>query len=389
MPLHQKVTLLALALVAPLSVGAQAPDSARAPTEPAGRAAAPPPFDFSGVLFANYQYGGVKGDRAQNRFDVERAYLTFRARAGERTNVRVTADVVQQTAGGSDAYYRGWSMRLKYAYAQYQFAKAPGGLEADARLGMLHTPIIEVEEQHWIRGLGQTAVDATGFFSSADLGAATSVKLPAKLGELYAGVFNGNGYTSRETDRFKDYGARLTITPFPGGETLLRGLSVSPWYYKGATASRFLPGQGTLEPVREGRRKDRYGVFLGLRDPRLTLGLELARRVDEVERADTLVDVEPTVTERTNALTSAFVLARPLALLGGDAKSRLLAVARADRRPVRDADAYSDFHVLGLGWDLSAKTQLWLDWQSHQPRYADAPASADTRTWFLHLIANF
>ena len=383
---------ITLLLLTPPALRAQVPaDSgrARADTARPARAASPAPFDFSGVLYANYQYGGAKGDRSQNRFELDRAYLTFRARAGERTNVRVTADVFQQTSSGSDAYYRGWAVRMKYAYAQYQFLQGENGLRADARLGMLHNPIIEVIEQHWIRGIAQTAIDATGFFSSADVGVASNVTLPAKLGEAYVGIFNGNGYQSRETDRFKDYGARLTITPFAGGGSVLKGFSVSPWYYKGATASRYLAGQGTLEPVRESRRKDRYGVFVGLKDPRLTLGVGVARRIDETESADTLGDVAPTVTERTNALTSAFVVARPLALLGGPATSRLLVAARADRRPVRDADAYSDFRILGLGWDLSAKTQLWLDWQGNQPRYAGAPASADTRTWYLHLIANY
>jgi len=31
------------------------------------------PFAFSGVIYANFQYGGVKGNRSQNRFDLDRA----------------------------------------------------------------------------------------------------------------------------------------------------------------------------------------------------------------------------------------------------------------------------------------------------------------------------
>ena len=49
------------------------------------------PFDFSGILYANYQYGGTKGNRTVNRFDVERAYLTFRATPGEHFAIRITA----------------------------------------------------------------------------------------------------------------------------------------------------------------------------------------------------------------------------------------------------------------------------------------------------------
>ena len=64
------------------------PDTARQPadtqpTPPPPAPAASLPFDFSGIIYANYQYGGVKGNRSVNRFEVERAYLTFRATPGE------------------------------------------------------------------------------------------------------------------------------------------------------------------------------------------------------------------------------------------------------------------------------------------------------------------
>src|ERR1043165_6967442 len=59
------------------------PAPATLPPAPPPAAAAPLPFEFSGILFANYQYGGVKGNRTTNRFDLDRAYLTFRATPGE------------------------------------------------------------------------------------------------------------------------------------------------------------------------------------------------------------------------------------------------------------------------------------------------------------------
>ena len=83
------------------------------------------PFEFSGVLFANYQYGGVKGNRTTNRFDLDRAYLTFRATPGEHFGVRITADVYQQRDTTRDSYYRGWTVRAKYAYGQFDSFAAP------------------------------------------------------------------------------------------------------------------------------------------------------------------------------------------------------------------------------------------------------------------------
>ena len=52
------------------------------------------PIDFSGVIYANYQYRGDKGaPNPSNKFDLERVYLTFRMPAGDRASIRVTTDV--------------------------------------------------------------------------------------------------------------------------------------------------------------------------------------------------------------------------------------------------------------------------------------------------------
>ena len=160
---------LLLAVAAPLAgARAQTPDSTRRDSTgrdslPHARPAAPAaasalPFDFSGVLYANYQYGGTKGNRSQNRFDINRVYLTFRGAAGERVSYRVTADIFQNTDDTKNQFYGGWAYRLKYAYGQYDFIRGHGDdLKANVRFGMLHTPIVDYEEQFWPRGIQQTA----------------------------------------------------------------------------------------------------------------------------------------------------------------------------------------------------------------------------------------
>ena len=117
----------AVIAVSPFLLAAQGPaqarpDTTKPPVDTQPRASQPAPapalpFEFSGILYANYQYGGTKGNRGVNRFDVERAYLTFRATPGERFSVRVTADLYQQRDTTRDQYYRGWALRAKYAYA--------------------------------------------------------------------------------------------------------------------------------------------------------------------------------------------------------------------------------------------------------------------------------
>src|SRR6185503_9286715 len=102
---------------------------------PATQAAALP-FAFSGVLYTNYQYGGVKGNRAQNRFDLDRAYLNFRARGGERDSIRVTLDVFQQRDTTRDRFYRGWAFRAKYAFLQHELLRGPAtAVRMNAKIG--------------------------------------------------------------------------------------------------------------------------------------------------------------------------------------------------------------------------------------------------------------
>src|ERR1700686_994314 len=197
-------------LALPVAISAQQPTPDT--TKPAPTVVSVP-VDFSGVLYANYQYRTDVAAQSANKFDLERAYLTFRMPAGDRASIRITADVFQQLTTPNDAYYKGWVVRAKYAYLQYDLIKS-ATWNANIRGGLIHTVVIDHVEQFWPRWISQTPVERAGFFSSADAGVATLWTLPDKFGEFYATITNGPGYTSRETDRFKDYAARLSITPF-------------------------------------------------------------------------------------------------------------------------------------------------------------------------------
>jgi len=210
--------------------GKTRPDSARpAPkpdsVKPAPKPAPAPALNFSGVLYGNYQYHGEAANKAQNSFNLERAYLTFRMPAGNRASIRITADVFQQTSStnNADAYYKGWVFRAKYAYLQYDYlqGKTSADWSAVARAGLIHTMFIDHEENFWPRWLSLVPLERAGYFSSADAGVAAIVTIPNKYGEVYAAITNGPGYASRETDRFKDYQARLTLTPLAASGLVL------------------------------------------------------------------------------------------------------------------------------------------------------------------------
>ncbi|HJU64227.1 MAG TPA: hypothetical protein VJ596_01060, partial [Gemmatimonadaceae bacterium] len=259
-----------------------------------------------------------------------------------------------------------------------------------ARIGMLHTVMIEHIESFWPRWISPVPEDRFGFFSSADLGLAVEARLPGSMGEVYATISNGPGYTSREIDRFKDVAARVSITPLASGENgWLRALTLTAWGYKGALASRFVDGgAGQIGPVSSSLQRDRWGLFAGLRDPRLTVGMEYSRRLDEGELGENTSASPRVLTDSTGRIMSAFAIVRPFRLADPASRVPLALLGRWDEiTPNTDADARARLIIAGLAWELSSRLSLSLDYQELAPRRASVPN--ETTTWFLHLFANF
>lgn len=345
-------------------------------------------LDFSGLIYANYQYRGEEAAESANKFDVERAYLNFRLPAGERASVRVTTDLYQQTSSGSDDYYRGWSIRAKYAYLQYNYLDRPS-LKASARLGLLQTVFIEHDENFWPRWIGTSPTERAGFFSSADAGIANTLTFPSINTEVYSTVTNGPGYTSREIDRFKDFATRVTIRPWRASDTNpLRGVALTAWGYKGATASRFVSGgPGQIGTVGDALDRNRWGLHAGSSAPRLTLAAQYAARMEEGETGSNTPGSPRSVTDSTVTLLSAYGLVRPLPSRG-EKPHPLSLLARFDRvRTNTDSDDSYEVFIGGLLWDVSSRISMSADYQETTPR--DGTPVTPTRTWFAHLMVRF
>lgn len=394
------MTLIRSALVAvaiaiatsPVLARAQAakPDSTGSAADSAAAARVPkdakPGLDFSGLVFGDYQLTtdaaakAANGGKAPNKFDIGRAYLNFRMPAGDRASVRVTTDIKQQD--GSSGAYDGWIVRLKYAYLQYDFLRAGGagnGLAANVRVGMLHTVLIDHEEHFWPRYLNKVATDADGFFASSDLGVATQWTLPNKLGEIYGTITNGSGYEHPESDRFKDYAVRLSLTPLGKSDGLLGTFTISPWISAGKTASRF--ASDPVNPVTDGLERNRYGVFAGVRDRRLTLGGEWARRKDGVESGAT--PQERSVINTTGELYSAFAIVRPLEWAPGAHPSPVGALVRWDQfKPDQDGAGKQRYLLAGVFWEPTPQTALALDYQRTEP--LDGLGGSRSENWYVH-----
>lgn len=360
-----------------------------APSTPPTSPTTPAPIVFSGVLFGSYQYSKTPGLENFNKFELERAYLTAIAQAGDRVSIRLTTDVFQQTSPSSDAYYKGWVIRAKYAYLQYDAWKSASGAALLGRIGLVHTVEIDHEESFWPRWIAPTPTDRLGFFSSADGGTAGLLTLPGKLGQVYATITNGPGYASRETDRFKDYAARLSLTPFGSVNNPLKGLTLTGWYYKGDIASKFASGgAGQVGPVGAGLQRDRWGLFAALRNPALTLSAEMAQRMDQGETGANTAASPRAVVDSTGRVTSGYVILRPFQLLNAKSTSPLGLVFRVDAyEPNTAAAGSSTFVIGGVTWDLSKRASLALDYQEQTAE--SGVALPVTKMYYLHWVANF
>lgn len=331
---------------------------------------------------------------APSRFDIERVYLTFRSAVGTKGSIRVTTDVFNNGSSCTGCY-AGWNLRLKYAYFSYDVLRDIGGhagFNAAARIGMQQTAIVEHVEAHWPRWISSVATERAGFFSSSDVGLSGYLTFPKKRGEAFIGVANGSGYATAENDAFKDWSARLTLTPWGDSKGVLKAVAISPWIYLGKSASKFAatPGAAATD-VANGLRKDRAGVFVGVRDRRLTAGVEAGTRTETVESGGTLAS--RSTVENTGNLRAAFALVRPLELIRrGEAKqSRLGLLARVDdfapysngsAAGVQTIAARNRLTILGAWWDLNARASFSIDVQHLQPR--GGSTTTESRVLFLH-----
>ena len=195
--------------------------------------------------------------------------------------------------------------------------------------------------------------------------------------------------TSRETDRFKDAAVRLTLTPLANSKGLFSTAAITAWGYKGAIASRFVAGgAGQVGTVGEGLRRDRWGVFAGNRDRRLTLGAEWAQRADEGELGDNTPASPRAVVDSTGTLLSGFAIARPLEWLNPGKQSKLALMGRYDRFRFNEETAPESTRLItGVIWDLDRRLSLAADYQQLLPR--EGATGLAIKTWFLHVQAAF
>ena len=82
-----------------------------------------------------------------------------------------------------------------------------------------------------------------------------------------------------------------------------------------------------------------------------------------------------------------FTIAHPITWFDGSSYSPWSVVLRADQfKPNTDKDPYQRFLTAGLGYDLSKKATMYLDFQDVEGHNG---STADTKTFFAHFIISF
>jgi hypothetical protein len=217
-------------------------------------------------------------------------------------------------------------------------------------------------------------------------------------------VTNGPGYAARERDRFKDYAARLSLTPLASKADagILQTLTLTAWGYKGATASGFVnSGPGQIGAVGEALDRTRYGVFAGLRDPRLVLGAEYDRSHDGRDVGANTIASPRTGGAVSGSLMSAFTVLRPFAFSNGTGKSPFAIVARYDRvkpsissenivTPLPTENAYHTI-IGGVSYDVNPRVTFAADYQESLATNNELSSvpPAQSKGYFAHFSVSF
>ena len=183
-----------------------------------------PEVSFEGVFYLTYQMG-ENGGEDFSRFAVTRSYLTARVELLPNLSGRITMDSHQDDEGDM-------KVRLKYAYAKYDFGDWGDLTGVGLEGGIVHMVWLDFEEHvDLYRMRDQMFMERSGMFNSADIGLTLSggigEDLPeeykdevndhyaARYGSFAVGVYNGGGYHGSEQNENKAVQGRLTVRPLP------------------------------------------------------------------------------------------------------------------------------------------------------------------------------
>lgn len=173
---------------------------------------------FGAKIYANYgvmlsdppSADGSSSALRSNGFDIQRVYLTTRARIDDTLSVRVTTDVGRTNDEKLELF-------LKYAYLQAKL-----GSDMKLMVGAAPTPYVGMSEKFWgHRWVAKSFTDQEGLLNSSDLGIHIKGDHSDGLIGWAASVNNGEGHGNPESNPTKAAQARVTVDPLSGGSISL------------------------------------------------------------------------------------------------------------------------------------------------------------------------
>jgi hypothetical protein len=190
----------------------------------------PPPQTFTTTIYFDYTRnvsndGYLTGTDAakalDNKFAFRRAYFTYQNKISDYLTFRFRLDAdntgnLTSTSGSKDDKLRPF---MKHLYLEW----SQEWLQSKINIGMIETLSFKPAEDRWgFRSVAKTLVDGykdiTGVDirqSSADIGLTWKGTLARPL-RFGLGVFNGEGYSHPELNKFKKFEGYLQIVPASG-----------------------------------------------------------------------------------------------------------------------------------------------------------------------------
>jgi len=162
-----------------------------------------------------------------NAFDLTRAYLNVNGQLSKNVRFRFTPDVKRAT----DSSLSGTLvLRVKYAFVELDNLKAA---RSWVRFGAHQTPWLDFEEGiDRYRVQGQMFAEREGLIpGSSDFGVGYFTPL-GKYVDIQTGIYNGEGYTQTDVNKYKSLQTRVTVRPF-AGKGMANGFRLSGFYNAG------------------------------------------------------------------------------------------------------------------------------------------------------------
>ena len=226
------------------------------------------------LTYVDFSWGKEQGED-KSTFEITRGYFNFKKEITPWFSFRLTPDVHREDDGDLN-------VRIKYVYAAIKLPELGFLTHVKSEIGQGHMPWLDFQEHvNPYRCQGTMPRERAGTFNSADVGLGFmgyfGGKLPegylkelarhypvfdhyaGKYGSWHIGIYNGAGYHAKEKNSNKVIEGRITLRPFGGMDSFLRGLQLSYFFIRGEGNER--AGNVLGEKLRDPSRRDEYPEY--------------------------------------------------------------------------------------------------------------------------------